>query len=216
MCIRDRNSFAKVYGRIETAAMLMHIACCPDDRYFTHLKKSTVSSSIMKAATKAFFEMSVSEEVCSERLSPIGFNILALPKESMRSVRVTGLYRYISRIVRPIWAKHIVKTVEVKSSEEVVQAPLCNFQERKLIQQKLSAVKTFIEQNFESFFVYSKSQVNSSRRGDVFGNDKHDLAAILKLLKRILEGLELFSIMDDAPCTPVSYTHLTLPTICSV
>ena len=195
------NSFAKVYGRVETAAMLLHIACCPEDVYFTRLKKQTITSQIMKAATKAFFEMNIEDIYTSKTI--IGYNMLTLPKADMRSIRVSSLYRYISRIIRPIWARYIVKAEQINESEEVVQMPLCNFQERKLIQQKLAAVKVFIEQNFDAFFVYSKLQMDN--HGDVFNNDKHELTSIQKLLTRILEGLEFLSIMDN---TELFYSSL--------
>eukprot|EP01022_Parablepharisma_sp_SALTPOND_P004323 TRINITY_DN120097_c0_g1_i1.p1 TRINITY_DN120097_c0_g1~~TRINITY_DN120097_c0_g1_i1.p1 ORF type:complete len:1334 (+),score=125.61 TRINITY_DN120097_c0_g1_i1:1889-5890(+) len=199
------NMVGKKYGATEASAMLLHIACNPSEQYFYPpeiLAKKPAPGTIVKNATKAFFEIDYG--VAAEPKAG-GFNVLVSEKERIRSPRVDAVYAYIGRVVRPIWERLITKVVTLEDSDEMAQVPSWTFQQRKVIQQKLITVKIFIDQNFDSFFkhkrpsgILAKAVQDESRVERMLDTDKDDLELLKKALDRILEGLEFLSVMDDS------------------
>lgn len=119
------------------------------------------------------------------------------------------MYLYVGRVVRPVWERFVTRCEGGDSLSATWSAD-----QRRAVQQKLVAVKMFVDENADLFLKLSISilymqgrTVDSSYSGRaqagagaerLVDTEKTELDLLRKVLVRSLEGLELLSIMDDS------------------
>ncbi|RWS09239.1 nuclear pore complex protein nup155-like protein [Dinothrombium tinctorium] len=117
----------------------------------------------------------------------------------------TGLYLYFSRIVRPIWSYHVVKSEIANTVDGPRECLLSSIPapEVNIYIEKLSNLKEFLERNVQfspnvdNSYNFSFSQINATPSLNAQAYERNSLNNLLQLISRCLEVLGLWRLLFD-------------------
>ena len=194
----DIKRFIRTYGRGETAATALAVACgqgmdvTPDSRL-----TSITDPDVIDGARKAFIVHGGKPE----------YNANALPDNSGAAVdsvrpspRHEGLALYMSRLVRSIWKATIMKAA-VKPGEAPKLVPTIKLEKLRGIQRDLNTLSDFLDRN-KSFIEglagpQAISRVGSRQEEVAMQGEHRALHSLVQLISSIVEGLSFVLVLFD-------------------
>jgi len=163
----------------------------------------------------------------------IEIHVFFISFHNEKLAKLSGLFLYASRLIRPIWNSHLTKSLSNEPKIYFDQEIMWNDDQRKFIQYKLMDLRQFIKENYEELLnlkanftdilpiqqklpntsqlseniVFSKAQ--SERFENLIIKERNRIENLQKLIIRIIEALELISFFDDQKVFSEMQAHLT-------
>ncbi|WPG99192.1 Non-repetitive/WGA-negative nucleoporin C-terminal-domain-containing protein [Acrodontium crateriforme] len=192
----DIKKFVRLYGRGETAATALAVACgqgldvSPDSRV-----TSVTDPDVIEGARKAFIDHGGKPEYNANAVDNNGSNNNVRP-----SPRHEGMALYISRLVRSIWKANIIKT-EQKPGEGLKSKPAVDLEKLRGIQRDLKSLSEFLEKNKNFIEGLSGAQGLSrpqTRQEELALAGEHQhMTSLVQLTERIVEGISFVLVLFD-------------------
>ncbi|KAF2733309.1 nucleoporin-domain-containing protein [Polyplosphaeria fusca] len=183
------------YGRSETAATALAVACCQGSDIGPDSRISKVTDpEIVEAARRIFIEQG-GKPTLNENSSVDGIsveNVLASPRHD-------GIAIYVARLVRSIWDSPITKTV--KTATGLSLQPAHQVPKLQDIQKALVQLQEFLEQNKHRIEGLGGPEALgrvTSRQAEVeLQGENRALTSLLQLINNAIEGIAFVLVLFE-------------------
>ncbi|KAF2159334.1 hypothetical protein M409DRAFT_30210 [Zasmidium cellare ATCC 36951] len=193
----DIKHFVRTYGRAETAATSLAVACGQGTDVAENRVATVTDPEVLEKARRAFIEHGGKPEwsINNEEV-PNGGAV----DNTKPSPRYDGTALYVSRIVRSIWKQTIIKDL-AKPGAGAKLAPTIRLDKLRSIQRDLSALKEFLDRNRSFIEGLAGPQALSkatTRQEELAIQGEHQkMHALLQLINSISEGISFVLVLFD-------------------
>ena len=194
----DVKRFARVYGREETTAAALAVACGQGMDVGSDSRLMSITDpEVIEGARKAFIEQGGTPS----------FNANAVPDNTASqidlvrpSARHQGIVLYISRLVRSIWRARIIRDIAAPGQAPNLGSTIA-LDKLRTIQREMTKLQEFLESNKSFIQGLNEHQPlgrTASRQDEVANQGEHRaMHSAKELISRIIEGISFVIVLFD-------------------
>ncbi|KAI9678319.1 MAG: hypothetical protein M1817_006265 [Caeruleum heppii] len=194
----ETRRFVRLYGRGETAATALAVACGQGLDVTADSRVARVTDpEVLGLARKAFIEFggkpTLNENFVVDQTRPAIDNVRPSPRHE-------GVALYVSRLVRSVWKAPIIQET-VSPTGGLVVRPVVGLQKIQMVQRDLAKLQEFLNEN-KSFIEglagpESLMRVGSKQEEVALQAEHRALHSLVLLISDIIEGISFVLVLFD-------------------
>ena len=194
----DVKRFVNLYGRVETAAAALAVACGQGLDVGSDSRLTSITDpEVMEGARRAFIEQGGKPD----------FNTNAIPDNSASQIdlvrpssRHGGIVLYISRLVRSIWRARVIREDAVPGQATTLSSTVA-LDKLRTVQREMNKLQEFLETNKSFVQGLNDHQAlgrTASRQDEIANQGEHRaMHSVRELIARIIEGISFVIVLFD-------------------